>query len=240
MGSSPRKRTVRKNGAAVRPFGNHFVPLFRKCRRGIVYIQAVSREKETALPYPYVYPILPYAMPGQERQKELLGIGTGFAINRKGLILTSEHIVRDSTEIHISLHNGKQCPGKLVWTDKDHDIALLKAEGATDLVPLPLGSSSSSEVGEIVMSIGNPLGLENSLTSGVISGKHKSVTVSDLELRDIIQTDCAMNPGSSGGPLINLRGQVIGMNAFIAKNKNGLGFALGIDGIKNRIRPFID
>ncbi|WP_219638277.1 S1C family serine protease [Cohnella sp. CFH 77786] len=232
---SRKRPPVPKRNHSGRNFGNFFVPLFRKCRRGIVYIQAIKKEEAEAPPYPF-----PVFFPGQEARTELIGFGTGFVINKDGLILTSEHVVRNAREIKVSLYDGKQCSGELVWSDQDHDIALLKLDSEQNLPPLPLGSSRRSEVGEIVMSVGNPLGLENSLTSGVISRKHKSVAVSDTELQDIIQTDCAINPGSSGGPLINLKGQVIGMNAFMAKNKNGLGFALGIDGIKNRIRRFLD
>lgn len=218
-----------------RQTGNYLVPIYRKCRRGIVDIQAIRERTEPAFPQSFFD-----FMPPPERRQEMAAFGTGFVVNRKGWILTSDHVVRDAREIRIGLHNGKKCSAKVVWNDKEHDIALLEVEGSPPLQPLPLGSSRRSEVGEFVLSIGNPLGLENSLTSGVISRKHKSVAVSDKDLDDVIQTDCAINPGSSGGPLINLKGEVIGMNAFMAKNKNGLGFALGIDGIKSRIREYLD
>jgi serine protease Do len=220
---------------AYRHAGNYFVRIFRKARKGVVFIRAVKEygPEESAPPYSYFYPGEP------EPNVAAVGIGTGFIIRRDGLILTSEHVVNRPRQIYVKLYNGRIYEGRLVWSDEDHDIALVRIHAPVRLTPLPLGSSGASKVGEIVMSIGNPLGLENSITSGIISRKHDSISISGIEMNDLIQTDCAINPGSSGGPLINLRGQVIGMNAFMAKNKNGLGFALGIDGIKARIRSFL-
>ncbi|WP_276354369.1 S1C family serine protease [Cohnella caldifontis] len=231
------KRLASKSHAfpAYRHAGNYFVRIFRKARKGVVFIRAIKENEsyEPAAPYSYFFPGEP------EPNLTAVGIGTGFIIRRDGLILTSEHVVNRPRQILVKLHNGRIYQGRLVWSDEDQDIALLRIQAPVPLTPLPLGSSGASKVGEIVMSIGNPLGLENSITSGIISRKHDSVTISGIEMNDLIQTDCAINPGSSGGPLINLRGRVIGMNAFMAKNKNGLGFALGIDGIKARIRPFL-
>jgi serine protease Do len=216
--------------------GNYFVRIFRKARKGVVFIRTLqNNEQEHEL-----HPSFPFIVPREsERNDMVYGIGTGFVIHRNGLIVTSEHVVSNPRTISVKIYNGKRYSGKVIWSDKDHDIAVIKIDSSSPLFPLPLGSSKNSQVGEIVLSIGNPLGLESSITSGIISRKHHSVSLSDIKLRDIIQTDCAINPGSSGGPLINLKGQVIGMNAFIAKNKNGLSFALGIDGIKNRIRRFL-
>ncbi|WP_169306721.1 S1C family serine protease [Cohnella pontilimi] len=214
---------------------DHFVRIYRSARKGVVFIRTVknNEENEYEPPFSYFFPR------ESEPNDTVLGIGTGFVIDKNGLIVTSEHVVRDSRTITVKLYNGKPHRAKVVWSDEDHDVAILKIETASSLHPLRLGSSKKSEIGEIVVAIGNPLGLESSITSGIISGKHDSVALSDIELTDIIQTDCAINPGSSGGPLLNLKGEVIGMNAFIAKNKNGLSFALGIDGIKKRIRRFL-
>jgi serine protease Do len=213
--------------------GGGFVRLFRKARKGVVFIRTLKREEEPQSSFPFFY------TPAPEPKEVVLGIGTGIVLTRDGLILTSEHVVNGAQTIFVKTFDGKVHRGKHVWGDAEQDVALLKIDSSVPLAPLPLGSSGKSKIGEIVMSVGNPLGLENSITSGIISGKHRKVKISERELEDIIQTDCAINPGSSGGPLINRQGQVIGMNAFMAKNKNGLGFALGMDGILARIKRYL-
>ncbi|CAM3830497.1 trypsin-like peptidase domain-containing protein [Cohnella lubricantis] len=234
--TASRRQSSRGGRRAALYRGNDFVRLFRRARRGVVFIRTL-KENEPDEPEPF----FPFFLPGEPEPKEVIvGIGTGIVLSKDGLVLTSEHVVNRPRKILVKLNKGTVCEGKVLWADPEQDIALLRIDkrAAASLSPLPLGSSRKSKVGEIVLSIGNPLGLENSITSGIISGKHRSVAMQDRRLSDIIQTDCAINPGSSGGPLINARGQVIGMNAFMAKNKNGLGFALGIDGIKERIRRY--
>lgn len=235
--AASRSRSKRPRRYSSRNAGHDFVRLFRRARRGVVFIRTL-KENEPEEPEPF----FPFFLPGEPEPKEVVvGIGTGIVLSQDGLVLTSEHVVSRPRKILVKLNKGTVCEGKVIWADPVQDIALLRIDkpATASLLPLPLGSSRKSKVGEIVLSIGNPLGLENSITSGIISGKHRSVSMQDRRLEDIIQTDCAINPGSSGGPLLNVRGQVIGMNAFMAKNKNGLGFALGIDGIKERIRRYL-
>lgn len=220
--------------AAGGRYGGDFVRLYRRASKGVVFIRTLKEEEE-AEPEPF-FPFFPPLEP--ERKEAVVGIGSGIVLSKDGLVLTSEHVVANPRKIVVKLSGGKVCEARLVWGDSERDIALLRLVRPGALTPLPLGSSRASRIGEVVLALGNPLGLENSITSGIISGKHRSVRVSERQLEDIIQTDCAINPGSSGGPLLNVRGQVIGMTAFMAKDKNGLNFALGIDGIKARIRPY--
>jgi serine protease Do len=223
-----------KRNPAYKHHGNYFVRLFHKARRSVISISTLKNEENDS-----VNPFFPFLFPRDT--PSVLGMGTGFVIHRNGMILTTEHVVNKALQVTIKLYNGKRCAGRVIWSDPIRDIALIQTNPTISLPPLPLGSSRNSKVGELVMSIGNPMGLEYSTTTGVISGKNRPVVFSnsDKMFEDIIQTDCAINPGSSGGPLINLNGQVIGMNAFIARDNQGLGFAIGIDGIKKRIHRFL-
>jgi serine protease Do len=178
----------------------------------------------------------------EEEEASTESVGTGFIIRKDGYILTSEHVVHDAEAIQVKLHNGNQYPAQLVWSDAVRDLAVLRIRTGKALTPLPLGSSATTKVGEMVISVGNPLGLEQTITTGVISAKNRQMASSRNRkiYEDILQTDCAINPGNSGGPVINLNGQAIGMNAFVVKDNQGLGFAIGIDSIKNRISRFLD
>jgi serine protease Do len=228
------QKSIKRNthSQAYQNHGNHFVRIFRNVRRGVVFIRTDQYNNDD-----FYNPEFLYFFPRERVTTQVLG--TGFVIRKNGLILTSEHVVTNPRQVTVKLYSGKQYSGSVIWSDSSHDIAIVKIEPVQPLFPLPFGSSRNSKVGEIVMSIGNPLGLEHSITTGVISGKHNSLSISDKNIDDIIQTDCAINPGNSGGPLINLNGQVIGMNAFVAKNQQGLGFALGADGIKKRIQRYL-
>jgi serine protease Do len=223
-----------KRNPAYKHHGNYFVRLFHKARRSVISISTLKNEENDR-----VNPFLPFLFPRDT--PSVLGMGSGFVIHRNGMILTSEHVVNKALQVTIKLYNGKQCAGRVIWSDPIHDIALIQTNPTISLPPLPLGSSRNSKVGELVMAIGNPMGLEYSTTTGVISGKNRPVVFSNSDklFEDIIQTDCAINPGSSGGPLINLNGQVIGMNAFIASDNQGIGFAIGIDEIKKRIHRYL-
>lgn len=156
------------------------------------------------------------------------------------MCLTSEHVIHNAQQITVKLYSGEQRLAKVVWSDEKRDLAVLQIPTRKRLTPLPLGSSEESRVGEFVISVGNPMGLDHTVTKGIISAKNRPVRIAGKLYEDIIQTDCAINPGNSGGPLINLNGEVVGMNAFIIKNNQGLGFAVGIDSIKAQIGKYIE
>lgn len=165
--------------------------------------------------------------------------GSGFIVNSKGYILTSEHVIGKSKNIMVKLCNGRVFEAKLVYADAKRDFAIVKIQADCPLSPLPLGDSSSTKVGEWVISVGAPLGLENSVTCGIISAKNRRLQVSHRYYEEIFQTDAAINPGNSGGPLINLKGEVVGLNAFIIQSSQSLGFAIGINSLKPHIQKGI-
>ncbi len=213
---------------------NFFVPIVEKARKSIVSIE--TKEKSRTNDINDLFDLL---FPGHPYHSQNRGFGSGFIFHPRGYILTSEHVIQNARQITVKLADGTITDAEKVWSDRLHDIAVLRIHTRKHLSPLPLGSSGASKVGEWVISIGNPLGLDQSVTTGIISGKNRPIRIADKVYEDIIQTDAAINPGNSGGPLINMRGEAIGMNAFIIKSNQGLGFAIGMDSIKSKIRKFL-
>lgn len=158
------------------------------------------------------------------------GTGSGFVLDTVGRILTGFHVVRDRNVIEVTLGNGRRAAARLIGTAPQLDIALLQVDASpTELTPLPLGDSEGLLVGQKVLAIGNPLGLHNTLTVGVVSALRRNLGDLPMEMEDVmIQTDAAINPGNSGGPLLNSRGEVIGINAATATGAQNLGFAIPI------------
>ncbi len=168
------------------------------------------------------------------------GLGTGVIVDERGYILTNSHVVGDGDveEIVVILYDGEKLPATVVWQERSLDLAVIKVE-ATNLPVAELGDSDILEVGEIAVAIGNPLGLnfERTLTQGVISGLNRSIPLEGQEtIENLIQTDASINPGNSGGPLLNARGQVIGINTAKIRTGEGLGFAIPI----NTAKPIVE
>jgi len=174
----------------------------------------------------------------KERVIPQKGAGSGFIVDKRGYILTNEHVVRGADEIKITMKDGKKFDGKVVGQDATLDVAIVKidAKGAT-LPTLPLGDSSKIRVGEWVIAIGNPYGFANSVTAGIVSATGR--TLEDLGKKNLIQIDAAINPGNSGGPLLNLRGEVIGINVAIVAGAQGIGFAIPINAAKEIMEDLI-
>jgi S1-C subfamily serine protease len=168
------------------------------------------------------------------------GSGSGAVIDHQGHILTNYHVVQDAEEIEVTVC-GKPYPAKLVGFDAEHDIAILQVEApSAELYPIGFGSSENLRVGQRVYALGNPFGLEGTITTGIISAINRTLPsrVSGREMQAIIQTDAALNPGNSGGPLLDTSGRIIGMNVAIATKSGqsaGLGFAIPI----NRIARYV-
>jgi len=162
------------------------------------------------------------------------GTGSGFIYDADGWILTNRHVVEDASELLVVLNDGRQFPGETYGIDTLTDLAIVKIDAA-DLPMAAIGTSSHLEPGQVAIAIGNPLGYENTVTTGVVSGLGRRITASDASqtsaetLNNLIQTDAAINPGNSGGPLVNSAGQVIGVNTAVSTNAQGLGFAIPID-----------
>ena len=170
---------------------------------------------------------------GQSPQRVEQGTGSGFIIDSKGIILTNAHVIDGADQVTVTLTDGRTFSGKVMGEDTATDVAVVKIE-ATDLPVAPLGNSTQLRPGEWAIAIGNPLGLDNTVTAGIISATERSS--SDIGVPDrrvgFIQTDAAINPGNSGGPLLNERGEVVGMNTAIIDGAQGLGFSVPIDTAK--------
>ena len=167
-----------------------------------------------------------FEMPNLPEGFDQEGLGSGVIVSSDGYILTNNHVVRGADEVNVTLSDRRTVPAKVVGTDPKTDVAVVKVD-AKDLVPAPLGNSDAAEVGEWVLAVGSPFGLDQTVTAGIISAKGRQMDIADYE--DFIQTDAAINPGNSGGPLVNLKGQVIGINTAIASrtgSNNGVGFAI--------------
>jgi len=169
------------------------------------------------------------------------GTGSGFIINQEGYILTNEHVVHKADKIKVSLPDGREFDGKVVGSDVTTDMAIVKIQ-ADHLPTVSLGDSDELRVGEIVIAIGNPYGLQQTVTMGVVSAKDRSIpTEIDGHIyRNFIQTDTAINPGNSGGPLLNTKGEVVGINTAIIPYAQGIGFAIPINMAKRNIEDLIN
>lgn len=178
--------------------------------------------------------------PGFQGQERLRGLGSGFIIDKSGIIVTNAHVVDQADKVTVTLKDGRTFQGKVQGSDEVTDLAVVKIEGGSDLPVAPLGDSNTVQVGDWAIAVGNPLGLDNTVTLGIVSTlKRSSAQVGILDKRlDFIQTDAAINPGNSGGPLLNDRGEVIGINTAIRADAMGIGFAIPINkakGIKDQL-----
>jgi S1-C subfamily serine protease len=216
---------------------------------GIVNIYTTVLEEREArigidpgdlLPFriPIVSPMLdfiPFQMP-IPYEEEGYSLGSGFLINEGGFILTNAHVIRNATDVRVvRAKSREEFQARIIGIDPATDSALIRIKPQPDMQVLPLGHSGALEVGEIVMAVGNPLGLNHTVSSGLISAKERLISEDSASLLDYLQTDTAINPGSSGGPLLNLHGQVVGINTAIATDAQNIGFAIPIDTIKNVI-----
>jgi serine protease Do len=159
-------------------------------------------------------------------QPKQRGLGSGVVIDKRGYILTNNHVVEDADEVKVSFVDGKTVEGKVIGTDPKTDLAVVKVSGV-DVKAAKLGDSDKMEVGEFVMAIGNPFGLDHTVTVGVLSAKNRAGLPGNAgHYEDFLQTDASINPGNSGGPLVNVNGDVIGINTMIAGIGTGIGFAV--------------
>lgn len=183
-----------------------------------------------------------FQRPSGETEKLEVGGGTGFIVSPTGMIVTNKHVVLDEeAEYSVFLNDGERYDAEVLARDPVQDIAVIKID-AQDLDPAELGDSDSIKLGQTAIAIGNALGeFRNTVSVGVISGLSRSITASGAggfmeTIEDVIQTDAAINQGNSGGPLLNLKGEVVGMNTAVAENAQGIGFALPINLVRRDIR----
>ncbi|MCI0482993.1 MAG: Do family serine endopeptidase [candidate division NC10 bacterium] len=181
----------------------------------------IGVERGTEDQVPPDHPPLP------EEQPERPRVGSGFIISADGYILTNHHVIGEDREVEVELHDGRTLPAKVVGKDRRTDLALLKVDGGGSLAVLPLGDSNRVQIGELVIAAGNPFGLEHTVTVGVVSRKgHGFGRLGFFD--DFIQTDASISPGNSGGPLVNMRGEVVGINTAVIPRQR-IGFAVPIN-----------
>jgi S1-C subfamily serine protease len=167
--------------------------------------------------------------------------GSGFVYDRDGHIVTNHHVIEDGDAIDVTFSEGTIVPAKVVGTDPYSDLAVLQVDWPSDLLePLPLGPSSELLVGERVMAIGNPFGLSNSMSGGIVSQMDRDLDApGNFKIIDVIQVDAAINPGNSGGPLMNMYGEVVGVNTAIIQGGVGVGFAIPSDTVSREVPQLI-
>ncbi len=200
-----------------------FAPIAHAADPSVVTINTVATEVEVS---PFTH---------RRRQALARGLGTGFVVDKNGIILTNNHVIENAQEIEVQLSDQRHFPGKVVGTDPRTDIAVVRID-AKGLRPLPLGDSDAIDVGDWVVAIGNPFGLSHTVSAGIISAKGRTqqdVPLDPAGMYDFLQTDASINPGNSGGPLLNLKGEVVGMNSAIrGGGAQGIGFAIPMNMIK--------
>lgn len=173
------------------------------------------------------------------------GSGSGSIIDTRGYILTNRHVVENAYEVLITLYNGEQYEGEVIGTDPETDLAVVQFDpDGLELTTIPMGTSKNLKVGQKVLAIGNPFGYDRTLTTGIVSGLGRPVrTSNNVVIRDMIQTDASINPGNSGGPLINSKGEMIGINTMIYSPSGGsvgIGFAVSVDTARRVVPDLIE
>jgi Do/DeqQ family serine protease len=207
-------------------------PLLAEITPGVVNIAVRSRVERPASPLlddPFFRRF--FDLPEVPRQRNVLSAGSGVIVDaRRGYVLTNSHVVANAAEVQVTLKDGRTYPARLVGSDPETDIALLQLD-ASDLTAVPLGDSGRLQVGDLVIAIGNPFGLGQTVTSGIVSALGRSgLGIEGYE--DFIQTDASVNPGNSGGALVNSRGELVGINTAIlgpTGGNIGIGFAVPVN-----------
>jgi S1-C subfamily serine protease len=205
------------------------IAVFEKAARSVVYITNTAMRRD-------IWSLNTFEVPQ--------GSGSGFIWDRKGHIVTNYHVIYGADSIQVVLDDQSTHDARIVGVDPDHDLAVLKVTGSTDsLMPLDIGNSQDLRVGQQVLAIGNPFGLDHTLTTGVVSALGRNIkSINDRTIEGVIQTDAAINPGNSGGPLLNSAGYLIGVNTQIISPSGafaGIGFAVPVDIVKRVVPQLI-
>ncbi|MCL6515741.1 trypsin-like peptidase domain-containing protein [Alicyclobacillus sp.] len=233
MAQQVQRKARRRSRAACAGLPD-FVSLVERFKKAVVGIEVVH-EQTVNRPFSFG---MPWERP--ESTYRTVNIGTGFIFDPRGYILTNEHVIHGASRVMLRQYGKKQAvPATVVGTDYRHDIAILKAPITVPDTVLRVGRSKNTKVGEWVLAIGSPLGLDHTVTVGIVSATERPLQIGDREYPNLLQTDAAINRGNSGGPLINLRGEVIGMNTAVSQSSQGIGFAIAADVLRETIRRIL-
>jgi len=222
------------------PMTSPFTALAKELTPAVVNIK-VSKVEKTGSPFPnmpggpfggfFNHPQIPENRPVQ-------GAGSGVIINSNGTILTNNHVVEGAKEVTVTLADKQELKAEIVGRDPKTDLAVLKISAAKNLPAADLGNSDQLQVGDWVLAVGNPFGLNSTVTSGIVSAKGRVIGAGPYD--DFIQTDASINPGNSGGPLFNMKGEVVGINTAIISGGQGIGFAIPVNTAKPLIPQLLE
>jgi len=220
------------------------INIYKRTNPAVVNIRVIKRIDSEGLPGIPGFPSIPQG-PEEFYQQ---GVGSGFVIDNEGHIVTNNHVVESAEEVQVTFHDGTMVHAKVVGTDPDSDLAVIKVDMPVDtLYPVELGDSDTLEIGQRAIALGNPFGLRGTLTTGIISalgrslplGRASAVIGARFSIPELIQTDAAINPGNSGGPLLDSQGRVIGVNTAYDPNVAGVGFAVPVNTVKRVVPKLI-
>ncbi len=223
---------------------NNFSQLAKDAKPSVVNIRTVTTVKGGGRVFRHFFgnpynekknPFDEFWGPDNQPQEDFKqrSLGSGFIIDKDGYIVTNNHVVANAEQIKVKLADEREFDAEIIGRDPNTDLALIKISAETDLVPIQMGDSDELLVGNWVVAIGSPFGLEQTVTAGIVSAKGRIIGFGPYE--DFIQTDASINPGNSGGPLVNLRGEVVGINTAIVASGQGIGFAIPVNMARNII-----
>jgi serine protease Do len=233
--TSPAKATGRRRSPSLAAV--NIADVVERYKNAVVNLEVVRREKEQR-PGRRNRDLFGNLFPEdmEENVRKSMNIGTGFFFDPRGYIFTNEHVIHGAEEIFVRFYDQEEgVPARVVGASYEMDLAILKVDPPKNMKTLPFGKSSALRQGDWVVAIGCPLGLDHTVTVGIISAKERPITIGDRHYPQLLQTDAAINRGNSGGPLINLKGEVIGMNTAVSASSQGIGFAIPIDVVKKAI-----
>jgi serine protease Do len=199
-------------------------PIVRAVRRALPGVVNITSEKTIRAPFGWAAPL------GEQR---VSGMGSGVIIHESGYIITNAHVVENVTRLRVRLHDGRNFEARTVRIDKENDLALIKIDCPEPLPTIPLGTSSDLMLGETVIAVGNAYGYTSTVTVGIVSALGRTVRVNErLTYSELIQTDASINPGNSGGALLNIYGELVGLNVAIRAGAQGISFAIPVDKVR--------
>ena len=217
------------------------VEVFEKSRDAVVNINTTRIVRMRSLRSRSLWDDIFDFGPAPLRQREVHNIGSGVVVHESGYIVTNAHVISQASDVRISFADGHSEPAEILEVDGDHDLAILKIKADRRLTSLKLGRGDDIMVGETVVAIGNPLGLQHTVTAGIVSALGRDLIFSnDVAYRGLIQTDASINPGNSGGPLLNANGELIGINTAIRGDAQNIGFAIPVDRLWELLPGMLD